>query len=306
MLKFYFFALVLLLSSCGLLHNTPYSQNPNREEDPNIWYSFVDQNGNFYPDNWRQSFGNPPKKASKEPFSLMKIAEDRKEEELLLTFERRNMLQLSKRVAPKKRVFILVHGFNADSKEVLKPYQYIHSLIQTNPKNDEVIQFFWDGLRTNSPFRSAKNWFSATSFSQTAGEFGLRRLLNNMADKDIYIISHSRGASVVLSALNNPVYKEKFVEQTKDNHHVDVARAKPLLENNNRITCIMLAPAVGIEEFQVPDSLHQNHTALHILGLQFAIEGNKLLLKEWKVIRRQFQYRMMKEECRIQLAIHIK
>jgi len=254
---FSFLLLVSLLSSCGLVHNLPYSQNPNRDENPNLWYSFVDQNGNFYPDNWKKTYGAPTNRAAKQPFSLMKIASDKNSGEQLMAFERSTMLRLSKRVANKKRVFILVHGFNADAESVVKQYEYIASHIITDPKNDEIIRFYWDGLKSTSPFRSAKNWFSAASFSQMAGEFGLRRILNNMADKDVYLISHSRGASVVLSALSNPEYSQKFAEQAKDIHNVDIQRAKPLLENKNRITCILLAPAVGIGEFQYMDTVAQ-------------------------------------------------
>ncbi|MBP3943781.1 alpha/beta hydrolase [Sphingobacteriaceae bacterium WQ 2009] len=252
---FYFLTLSLLVSSCGLIHNLPNSQNPNRIESPNISYSFVDQNGNFYPDNWRKAIGAPKSATAKQPFSLMKVASDKGANEVLQRFERQNMLQLSKRVANKKRVFIFIHGFNADAASTQEHYQYMANLIQVNANQDEIIRFYWDGLKSNSPFRSAKNWFSAASFSQMAGEFGLRRILNNMADKDVYLISHSRGASVVMSALSNPQYNEKFAEQAKDIHNVDIERAKPLLENKNRITCIMLAPAIGLTEFQYKDTV---------------------------------------------------
>lgn len=258
MQKYYLFFISLLtlsLGSCGLIHNLPNSQNPNRNESPNISYSFVDQNGNFYPDNWRKSFGAPAKATAKQPFSLMKVASDKGAGEVLQSFERKNMLQLSKRVASKKRVFIFIHGFNADAASTQDHYEYMAKLIQTNSSEDEIIRFYWDGLKSNSPFRSAKNWFSAASFSQMAGEFGLRRILNNMANKDVYLISHSRGASVVMSALSNPQYNEKFAEKAKDIHNIDIERAKPLLENKNRITCIMLAPAIGIGEFQYKDTV---------------------------------------------------
>lgn len=286
--KRYFFYIIIVISlftSCGLIHNLPDSASPNTGVDPNLWYSFVDQNGNFYPDNWKKNYGIPSNKAARDPYSLMKIATDRGDREQLLAFERSNMLRLSKRIAPKKRVFILVHGFNADEESVVKQYKYIANHIVTNPKTDEIIRFYWDGLRSTSPFRSAKNWFSAASFSQMAGEFGLRRILNNMANKDVYIISHSRGASVVMSAISNPEFNSSFSAQAKDIHNVDIERAKPLLENKNRITCIMLAPAIGLSEFQYTDTLSGTkkfvELSQQVKKIHITINGTDKMLKKF-------------------------
>lgn len=82
-----------------------------------------------------------------------------------------------------------------------------------------------------------------------AGEFGLRRILNVIKNKDIYIISHSRGASVVISALNSNPIKDNQKEEVVNIHNVDFENSKDLLENNNKITCIMLAPAIGVNDF---------------------------------------------------------
>lgn len=55
---------------CYLLHVLRYiicsnQKNPNIKETPNIIYSFVDQNGNFYPNKWQKTFANPPNNAKK-------------------------------------------------------------------------------------------------------------------------------------------------------------------------------------------------------------------------------------------------
>lgn len=245
-----YFILLVLITSCGVMHNAPISQRPNGFVKPNISNSFVDQNGNFYPDNWRKTYGNPPRNGKRDAYSLMKIATDRGITDQLTGFEVKKLKEFKERVKTKKRVFVLVHGFNASNEEVNESYGYIQKLIKVNSREDEIVRFYWDGLWTTNPFAGAKVWFTATSFSQMAGEFGLRRVLNAMSNKDIYIISHSRGASVVLSALVPPVLNEKFVKVAKEIHRVDVDHAKELLENKNRITCLMLAPAIGLVDFK--------------------------------------------------------
>lgn len=118
-----------------------------------------------------------------------------------------------------------------------------------NSSTDEIINFYWDGLVNESLFGAAKVWVSATTNSQMAGVFGLRRILNVIHNKDIYLISHSRGASVVLSALVNPSLRGSEIKRAKNAHHVDFTNAEMLKENNNKIYSIMLAPAIGKIDF---------------------------------------------------------
>lgn len=98
-------------------------------------------------------------------------------------------------------------------------------------------------------------WFWAAGNSQLVGVNALRPILDQFFEKDIYLISHSRGASAILSALANPVYDPRFVVRT-----VEVARTwgsderllwptHPLSENQNRIHVLMLAPAVDWIDF---------------------------------------------------------
>lgn len=237
------------------MHNIPNSDSPNKFVEPNVFNFFVDQNGNFYPNKWKESYGLPPNKGSKHDYSLMKRATELGIEDELISFENENINTLRKKINLKKRVFIFVHGYNADENDTNKNYAYLQSLLNTNNKTDEIIHFYWDGLVSQSILTSASNWFSATSFSQMAGEFGLRKLLNTFKNKNVYIISHSRGASVVLSALATPPFDENFIEETKIEHEVDIVDSDNLLENKNEITCIMLAPAVGLIDFQKRDTI---------------------------------------------------
>lgn len=250
----YLLVSLIILTSCAAVHNTPKSKNPNVKENPNVLYSFVDQNGNFYPNNWQKTFGNPPNNAKKNEYSLLKIAsannllnDFKKEENQIIN-------QIKKEVATKNRVIIFVHGFNSTAKKSTQNYELARKYMNINPKTDGIIQFYWDGLTSQSLLGGAKIWFDATNYSQMAGEFGLRRILNVMQNKEIYIISHSRGASVVVSALNATLITENIKEKTAEEHNVDFQSTKQLQENNNKITCIMLAPAIGVNDFYKPDS----------------------------------------------------
>lgn len=106
-----------------------------------------------------------------------------------------------------------------------------------------------------------------------------------MADKDVFIISHSRGASVVMSAISNPEYNSSFSAQAKDVHNVDIERAKPLLENKNRITCIMLAPAIGLSEFQYTDTASNTKKFVNLSSqvkkIHITINGTDKMLKKF-------------------------
>lgn len=265
-MKKYFLYLLLpfLLVSCGVMHNLPVSETPNQSIKPNKTYSFVDQNGNFYPDNWRTEYGSPSKKGKIKEFSLMKLATDKSKEVNLQASEKAKIEKVGANANAKQRVFIFVHGFNASYSKASQSYDYIKSLLNTSVSKDEIINFYWDGLVAKSMFGAGKIWFNATNNSQMAGEFGLRRLLNSIKNKDVYIISHSRGASVVLSALSNPPFSKSEIKDRKEDHNIDIDEdSKNLKENGNRIYAIMLAPAIGTKDFkseELKDGVDQYRT----------------------------------------------
>lgn len=250
-MKNIFYILILsVLTSCAAIHNVPESQNPNNFIQPNTTSSFVDQNGNFYPDSWLKEFGKPPKNASNKDYSLMKIATENNFQNKLTSYEELRLKAIENRVKNKKRVIIFVHGIDNAYLVSLKNYNKARTYMNLNNDRDEILNFYWDGLVNQSLFGVAKVWFSATTNSQLAGVFGLRRILNVIHDKEIYLISHSRGASVVLSALVTPSLKNSEINMAKKNHHVDFSGSEGLKENNNKIYSIMLAPAIGEVDFK--------------------------------------------------------
>ena len=246
-----FFSISLLfVTSCTVSHNVPTSQVPNNFINPNITSAYVDQNGNFFPNQWQSKYGTPSKNATRKEFSLMKIATESGFEAELTKFETTQLKGFADRIKNKKRIIIFVHGINNDYMASLVNYNKARTFMDLNMQRDEVVNFYWDGLKTSSIFGAAKVWISATTNSQLAGEFGLRRILNSINNKEIYILSHSRGASVVLSALKNPVLSSKEKRIAEKFHHLDIVEDEELKENGNKIYSIMLAPAIGIEDFK--------------------------------------------------------
>lgn len=135
-----------------------------------------------------------------------------------------------------------MHGFNSTARKSTQNYELARKFMNINPKTDEITQFYWDGLTSQSILGGVKIWFDATNYSQMAGEFGLRRILNVIKNKEIYIISHCRGASVVISVLNSNPIKDNHKKEVVNIHNVDFENSKDLLENNNKthVSCLLL------------------------------------------------------------------
>lgn len=135
-----------------------------------------------------------------------------------------------------------MHGFNSTARKNTQNYELARKYMNINPKTDEIIQLYSDGLTSQSILGGAKIWFDATNYSQMAGEFGLRRILKVIKNKEIYIISHCRGASVVISVLNSNPIKDNHKKEVVNIHNVDFENSKDLLDNNNKthVSCLLL------------------------------------------------------------------
>jgi len=249
-MKNLFLIAFLAICSCAS-YNVPSADSPNKDIPPNTSLAVVDLNGNFYPDNWRTEIG-PQKRKS----SLFLTAQANGDLDKLRNFETKKLAEYRKNVSDKKRVFIFVHGYNNDAKKAKRNYDLLRTKININQASDEVIEFYWDGLVSKDPVGSSKIWFNAVGYSQMAGEWALRKIINQIYNKDIYIISHSRGASVVLSALSNPPYDPNFRNAT-ESLGIAVDNPVPLSENNNKIVSIMLAPAIGQIDFKMDDNYNK-------------------------------------------------
>jgi hypothetical protein len=213
--------------------------------------TFADANGTLFPDGWQEHacLSNGKLKGH----SLLNQASSCPGFRAFVEADENRQLQEVQRfTSGKGRIFILLHGFNNTVDEATPAYQAIEKAVRLRP-DDGVIRFYWDGL-TGTGVGGGRIWFYATGNSQLAGSRGLRRILNEIHNKDVYLISHSRGASVILSALGNPIYDPKFLDDT-----VKLSKAwggfdrflapDPLQANGNRLHVMMLAPAIDRIDF---------------------------------------------------------
>ena len=267
MKKLKFLLLLLVISSCSVNYNKPQNKPVNQSIPPNIIKVFVDKNGDFYPDDWDNNKYYP-----------LRIPENNYANEIK-SAEIRTLKNIKEQSANKDRIFILVHGFNNDENSAKENYHRIENIIETSPEKDLFIEFHWDGLLAKN-LGTMKIWFNAVGYSQIAGQYGLRKVLNEISNKNIYLISHSRGASVILSALSNPRYNEDFAADTQNLYDIDVWDADPLMENNNNITALFLAAAIGEVDFKNPCNSKFRPFTNQLKQINFTINGTDPILRK--------------------------
>ncbi len=269
----------------------PNSCSPNKVVHDNTFQVYVDQNGDFYPDNWVFDYKPQPKNAGGKngAYSLTTIAAFPYSPDYLtenLQDAKLNTLKsISEKFNSKDRVFIFVHGFNNNKEKADTAYNTLEKQIDFKPE-DGLIKFYWDGLYTKQSIGALKIWKKACGYSQLAGERGLRSILNQFNNKEIIIISHSRGASVVLSALSDGPYQQSFIENTREYHNVSVHQQPRLSENNNTIKLLMLAPAVGYVDFREIDYYTNSPNSYRqfsdqIKSIHLTVNKNDNILKKY-------------------------
>ena len=212
----------------------------------------VDQNGDFYPDNWHDAPGDDDVAFHR---SLAFAYQPAAPAELARSREAALGLVLQA-TEGKSRVFILIHGFNVNSASAEAGYGVLERTILFEP-TDALIEFNWDGLvDRGQDLNGARIWFPATASSQIAGSRALRSVLASLHDQQVIFITHSRGASVVLSAVSDPSYDPDFKSDLLGLGFAPDFLAPPALDVERlhlRMDAVFLAPAIGNPDFWRPD-----------------------------------------------------
>jgi len=100
-----------------------------------------------------------------------------------------------KKLLDKKRVLLLVHGYNNDFADVSRAYSIIETKFsEIDHDYDEIVGFTWPGGNQGYEYHPAKRRSSVA-----AGR--LLDLNNDIQFKSLDIMTHSMGARVVLRAL---------------------------------------------------------------------------------------------------------
>ena len=248
-----------LLSGCAA-HSFPLSNRfVYAAEATDRVEVFADTNGTLYPAGWQSHFR--PRMSKKRPGEgkwlagslLAQASQKSKFRTLIERDSTRQLSEIRSFAASHKRIFILVHGFNASVEETNTPFSAVEAQLDLKP-GDGIIRFYWDGL-IGKGVGAIKVWLKAANASQMVGSRGLRSVLNEVENREVYLIAHSRGASVALSALGNPVYNPKFFLATKQRAngwgkaYQAILSPKPLRENGNRIHMLVVAPAIDRIDF---------------------------------------------------------
>jgi Alpha/beta hydrolase of unknown function (DUF900) len=220
---------------------------------------FADTNGTLYPAGW-QSYLHPFM-SKKHPGEgrwmagslLAQTSQKSKFRGLIERDETRQLGEIKNFAQRHKRIFILIHGYNAPVEEVNVPFSQIEAELDLKP-GDGIIRFYWDGL-IGKGVGAIKVWFKAANASQVVGSRAFRGVLDQIEGRDVFVIAHSRGASVVMSALGNPVYDSGFrdkLSRTARNWgkpYRGILTPKPLADRGNNIHILMLAPAIDRIDF---------------------------------------------------------
>lgn len=255
----------LLLAGCVTNHSLPSGPTPNLIVDTPVTTirAFVDANGTFYPDRWTMPdvVGESAVRRRHSVLNALSTDPLPHRRAALRAFETSWLDDIERRLAGKRRVFVLVHGFNDPEASATNSYWMIENNLDLR-SDDAVVEFFWDGLDAEgTKLGAGRIWFWAAGYSQVAGSRGLRQILNRINHAEIFLISHSRGASVALSSLGNPPYAPKFSAATNRLcFPTDAAPPAPacmpdvlappgLRNGQNRIHLLMLAPAIGYPDF---------------------------------------------------------
>lgn len=236
----------LVLAACSTAQNVPLSNRfPPAIERPAEASVFFDINGTLYPDGWRDRI---PEQVLQRNRSLLNGASET-DRAWIADQEDQHLQRLARLIAGRDRVFILIHGFNINEAEAAYAFDLVESRIAFTPR-DVVIRVHWDGM-IGSGLGVGRVWFPAAGYSQVVGVRGLRRILNLASGQNVYLISHSRGASVILSALANPPFTPGFRRATASLPFAGPSFLRPpaLMERHNHIRAIFLAPAIGYPDF---------------------------------------------------------
>lgn len=211
---------VALLTGCAGQHVLPPAGYSSTNQE--IVRVAFDQEGNVYPQDisridwttwrpswWQKNFGGPFRLRSHDP----KPGHPPYEPTLQTEAREAASRKVAEAIKESDTLVVMIHGFNNQYQDAAESFDKLRSLIRA-PNNARLafIEVYWDGLTTQSEAGSdrlavASFWPDALTYSNLAGQCGLRRLLASI-DRPVRLrfVTHSRGVAVALATIANPVY----------------------------------------------------------------------------------------------------
>lgn len=144
------------------------------------------------------------------------------------------------RAARARTLVILIHGCNNTYGEARRSYELARMLLPV--KDVVVLEVYWDG-GAGDPVAL---WAHARATSKWAG-LGLRRVLNRLDPAtEVRVLTHSRGAAVIASAL----WDLPLREGAKEDERFRAAQAVEAPPDLLRTRLAMIVPAMGEEDLE--------------------------------------------------------
>lgn len=248
--------LALCLGACA--HNLPAADVPNSFTEAAQVRVYVDVNGVMYPPGWRSPEVVGERGVERGHSIYAAVNGDEARLQRIHSAEEAHLASIARLARERARVFVFLVGFNTDHRSTAVELRAMQDAIGLGP-DDLAVEFYWDGHDARFYLDAARIWFWGAGSSQVTGQRGLRRVLNAVGDRPVVIVSYSRGASVVLSALSDPSYAPEFQATTEELLYLRPAGPAffepPPLAAGGPIRVVMLAPAIGEPDFWAPGSL---------------------------------------------------
>lgn len=242
-MKHVLIGLIVFISGCAGLHSMP-PNGYSKSDDSSSLRVFFDQYGDLYPSSPEALMPEQKIFGSNTALSIRTHMENTGQAYTREDIEK-HYINLVAAISGKlksenSKLVFLVHGYNNSYDEARTSFDYIKSFLKSNSKISYVfVEVYWDGL-FKGPFSSPlplAYWFDSLTYSNVAGQVGLRKLINKLpADTDLTIVTHSRGAGVAFSAISNPIYDSHIV--VPDFEEFDG-------RNISNLNIVSIAPAVG-------------------------------------------------------------
>lgn len=252
------FGLILLglgLGACA--HNLPAADVPNSLTEAAQVRVYVDMNGVMYPSGWRSSAVVGERAVRRRHSIHAALNGDETRLQAVRSAEEAHLGAIARLARERTRVFVFLVGFNTSHGDTAVELRAMQDSVGLT-RDDLAVEFYWDGHDARFYLDAARIWFWGSASSQVTGQRGLRRVLNAIGDRPVVLVSYSRGASVILSALSDPAYAPAFHAETEA---LDYLRppgpaffeVAPLAAGGP-VRAVMLAPAIGEPDFWAPGS----------------------------------------------------
>lgn len=241
-----------LLAGCAGQHVRPsanYADAP-----PKVVRVAFDQNGDLYPRKPDEVDWVSPKptlldKTLGREFSLRLLTKKSPvpyEPAARLIAEKSAQEELRRALVDADTLVVLIMGFNVSYSDAIDSFALLRNRVPLlSANNVATVEVIWDGLVPQSEddlstLSKFTFWNKALTYSNLAGQCGLRRLLAAV-DRPVKLrfLTHSRGAAVALSSLANPMYDNDII--------VHCGRDFPPLDASQFIDVKIaaFAPAIG-------------------------------------------------------------